>query len=222
MTAIASAVRERPIIFSGEMVRAILDGRKTQTRRVVVPQPPRVVSGWFPLGDVFKPILTLPPWDGVLGSASHKAALAEFDAFDNECIRCPFGQRGDRLWVREEWSAPDGCECVETCHIPAHVYYTADASGYEGARHNRIRSPIHMPRWASRLTLEVTGVRIERVQDITYSDVLAEGCPVESVGASPDDHAWYQQAWDALNAKRGYGWDVNPWVWVVAFKRVTL
>src|SRR5690242_7043817 len=96
-------VRERPILFSGPMVRAIQDGRKTQTRRVVKPQPPRVVGDFLRLGDAFKPGITFPNWDGVLGSESHLSALAEIDAFDNECIRCPYGFAGDRLWVRETW-----------------------------------------------------------------------------------------------------------------------
>ena len=244
-------MKERPIIFSAPMVRAILDGRKTQTRRVVKPQPvggdriERDGSGW------------------VVGRMR-----------DSENawrpLPCPFGQPGDGLWVRETWSglhvfrntAPlerksfvgDGYP-----YMREDVWYWADGEPEYGDW-ERPRPSIHMPRWASRLTLEITGVRVERLQEISEADAEAEGFaaipaqrwwhgyrdvdgkqlhqqfegevppdwmiepkPLHVGGEQilyPSAASQFRDLWDSLNAKRGFGWESNPWVWAVSFRRV--
>ena len=165
-----SAVKERPIIFSAKMVRAIQAGRKTMTRRVVKPQP-------------------------------------SVDESEERQWKCPYGEPGENLWLREtfQW---DG--------VGTDVVYRADfddetaKSIVEGSG-DRWRPSIYMPRWASRILLDVTDVRVERLQDISESDAMSEGV------ASLDE---FKCLWDAINGKRGYSWDSNPWVWVVSFRRV--
>jgi hypothetical protein len=246
------AVRERPILFSAPMVRALLDDRKTQTRRVVVPQPHPGIVRFEPIGDYLKAVWNAPLPDDV---TAH-----------NKSLRCPYGAPGDRLWVRETWSAdvewiPEAgrSELRAWADVPPgfrglrnaqRVYFAADGAEYEvyldddgslydlpatgarlseeDARATKWRPSIHMPRWASRITLELTGVRVERVQDISEADARAEGCSGaggtdwetgERDGVTPRDD--YAALWDSLNAKRGYGWDVNPFVWVLDFRRLT-
>lgn len=178
---------ERPILMSGPMINAIFDGRKTQTRRVVKPQP---------------------KWK------AHNGVLA-FDDRVNRGIHCPYGQPGDRLWVRETWAQhPD----------EAGIIWRATDPGWDDNDYGiKWKPSIFMPRWASRITLEVTSVRVERVQDITPRDVVAEGIYHEPGEWGPDeayDHLikGFAHLWDQINAKRGYSWDANPWVWVIGFK----
>ena len=155
-------MREHPIIFSGEMVRAILAERKAQTRRVIKPQPK---------GPCF------------IGQG-------------------PYGQLGDRLWVKETFAGKKD------------VVYKA--TNKDNIRYSW-KSSIFMPRWASRITLEITDVRVERLQDITLDDIHAEGSLIaDEQGAA----GWYMDLWDFLNAKRGFGWETNPFVWVISFKRI--
>ncbi len=183
--------KERPILFSGPMVRAILDGRKTQTRRALQPQPATASDGRH-LG-----------W---------KKFAAEF---------CRYGVPGDTLWVRETWQHEDtACE-DHRCGQPTHIYHKATEVAPETFA--RWRPSIYMPRWASRLTLEVTDVRIERVQEISVDDAIAEGVWIDP----PDAHGFrsgvqraFQELWDSLNAKRGFGFEANPWVWALTFKRI--
>ncbi len=200
-------MKERPIIMSAPMVRAILEGRKSQTRRIAPIADLRIrqrEDGMCTWGVNFdKPI------KGELGSHSggkfteqqaRSIIASEFN---------PYGQPGNRLWVREAWT----------------VNLTGDPkNGGEGtvpiyrAEHpnaaSRWRSPIHMPRWASRITLEVTGVRVERLQDISTSDCWDEG-----IQASPDVDPWheYRGLWESINGPGS--WDANPWVWVIEFTR---
>lgn len=201
-------MKERPILMSAPMVRALLAGMKTQTRRVVKPQPPRDCES------VYAPFAKDPNnWQGVCA-----------DDLIGWYGRCPYGVPGDRLWARETWTGADD---------PAHkhaVHYRAD-----GERACRWRPSIFMPRWASRLMLEVVNVRVERVQEINEPDAIAEG--VQFVKEHSPDHRRYaapagQETWSTahdafawvwhrLNAKRGYGWDKNPWVWCLTFKRVS-
>lgn len=166
----ATTTKERPIIFSAPMIRAILDGRKTQTRRVV---------NQIRSGDEW---VVIPSMDNV--------------------PMCPYGQVGDLLWVREVWAA-------ETDPI----IYRADCSEWMSSALSW-RSPIHMPRSACRLRLEITDVRAERLQEITGKDVAAEGFPFSS------DLDQYKLLWNDLNASRGYSWESNPYVWVLTFKRI--
>ena len=214
-------MKERPIIFSAESVRAILAGRKSQTRRVIKPQPIGFPGGPIPERGTYV----------FRYAGEHGDELKE--------IRCPYAV-GDRLWVRETW-IPDppqddswdyyGFTDGEAYNFsalpkrfkkPAHVIYRASWNGPD----LRWRSPIHMPRWASRLTLEVVESWPERLHDITEEGAIAEGCvpyidPFENIQIISVTQI-YAQLWEALNAKRGYPWDANPWVWVITFKVVTL
>jgi hypothetical protein len=210
-------MKERPILFSGEMVRAILDGRKTETRRVVLPQPMPALNGKY------------KPSDPVLCSDGIWRFMCGAVSYDHNDVRCPFGLVGDRLWVREAFAGPahigDGDQGV----VGFGIEYRADGAfrpygdcACEGSCSGvRIVHPwkpsIHMPRWASRISLEVTGVRVEQVQQISASGVRGEG-RVPLVGEDARQH--WEHFWNLLNAKRGYGWDVNPWVWVIEFRRV--
>lgn len=187
-------MRERPILFSGPMVRAILDGRKTQTRRVITKINPAYLDAHC--GERA----------GVNERRVNRAALASMD--------CPFGVVGDRLWVREAW-----------CEVRSGLRYRADFP--EGEPNPlRFKPSIHMPRSASRLTLEVESVRVERVQDIGEVDATFEGvAPVENPAPTDPDgwdatdyRAGFARLWDSLNKSRGYGWDANPWVWAISFK----
>lgn len=177
---------DRPIIFNAAMIRAILEGRKTVTRRVIKPQP----IEWM------------------VGSGCNA-----FCGEDEKWRLCPYGKIGQRLWVRE----------TQAKNYPA--VYMADVS--PGFYPSYLWRPsIHMPREASRITLEVTGVRVERVQDITEADAEAEGFPIpedkRKCYADRDDtaRAWFKELWNDINAARGFGWDANPFVWVVEFRRV--
>jgi hypothetical protein len=182
-------MKERPILFSAPMVRAILERRKTQTRRIMKPQP---------YGFLFqKPVKSL-------GGAE---------------IKCPYGQTGDRLWVRETWGtdAPNLDTCrrgVESDGLFYGPYYAADADWFDN--HTvRMRPSIHMPRWASRITLEITNVRVERLQDISREDAIAEGTPPPDAAYSMRDS--YMMLWESINGRGS--WATNPWVWVIEFKR---
>lgn len=199
-TATATATKERPILFSGPMVRALLDGRKTQTRRVVKPQPPEGVCRC--------------PY---AGGWAHEHA-------DGACscrlIRCPYGWIGDRLWVREAWGLMD----TQPSDGPdrATLGYRADGdAAAPNGRHQLWRPSIHMPRWASRITLEITDVRVERLQDISEDDAWAEGFPdPEGANREYPDRAryWFRNLWGEINGKGS--WDMNPWVWALTFRRV--
>lgn len=172
---------EKPILFSGPMFRAIIAGRKTQTRRICKDQQS---TNPFKFSESI--------------AASH----------------CPYGQPGDRLWVRETWQL-NGNQRED-------VVYRATAN-----LHSEIpwKPSIFMPRWASRLTLEITRVRVERVQDISEKDAKAEGTTlnpdyVKQKLYGDQDGGWtfeYRKLWDSINAKRGFGWFKNPWVWVIEF-----
>jgi len=211
-------MKERPIIFSGEMVRAILDGRKTQTRRVVKPQPTwedpvKTIEGeWMDYEDAH--IVDHAAWE--CGGLPHGR-------------KCPYGQPGDRLWVRETWwpiggfwSTHIGTICSAEIRYRAddRVLYQSCPDEFKRNYQNPMgwRPSIHMPRWASRITLEVTDVRLERVQDITRDDAWQEG-----VSNSPeyDCVTKFISLWNLINAKRpGCSWDYNPWVWVINFRIV--
>lgn len=195
---------ERPILFSGPMARAILEGRKTVTRRIVKPQP------------------KVEPHHEPIVNAAWQAGFVD--------VRCPYGEIGDRLWVRETF-AGERQEQVGTGAVRwLHVEYRADGeygpSAEEMGDAPRWRPSIHMPRCLSRITLEVTDVRVERLQDITAADIRAEGVDEWSVGEllgrqvvdTPLRNLWCI-CWDAINGDRT-PWSSNPWVWRVAFKRI--
>lgn len=214
-----STPRERPVLFSAPMVRAILEGRKTQTRRVVKPQPPFWMQAHLNSG--FRQIRNL--YDNVWG-----AGCAEGSAFacrSEDTIRCPYGTVGDRLWVRETWARTtdyDGQFLLDGVKALYRATPVVEPS--------RWRPSIHMPRWASRITLEVEAVRVERVQYISEADAMAEG--VERIEFGPHEIAGlpvhpmtssYAEAfgklWDSINGK-SHPWDANPWVWAITFRRM--
>ncbi len=230
-------MKERPILFSAPMVRAILAGTKTQTRRAV--------KGW-PLEWLSPPISFSPEY----------VAHPENDA-------CPYGQPGDRLWVREAW----GYRCSSGTPVAGQYHHTIqyradderhtfgpmamdgvglpkwrerdEGMSYEAwdarmtAYWRQWRPSIHMPRWASRITLEVTGVRVERLQDISEEDAIAEGvdrfpgcrrdddaAAFNRIGPVDNDSfpiARYAVLWEQINGAGS--WDANPWVWCVEFKQ---
>lgn len=206
---------EKPIIFSGPMVKAILEGRKTQTRRVMRAQP--IVA--LHMGRVEQFCSTGYPQDS---RGYTRQQLAQF---------CPYGKVGDRLWVRETFmnTRPSKKQA-------SHLIYRASFG--DGKTIDAWSSPIHMPRWASRITLEIVNVRVERLQEISGQDCVAEGImlrrwaqedrgegqPFFDKGIKADGlelKLTFHNGWDALNAKRGYDWASSPWVWVIEFKLIT-
>lgn len=207
-------MKERGIIFNGEMVRAILDGRKTQTRRIMKVQPSDgfhpthngydldLNAHWYTPGVVDKNGCLQPAKKDVFGVAD-----------ENEGYTCPFGAVGDRIWVRETFCAVPDHEEPAGCSA---LLYAADGNGPYG----KWTPSIHMPRWASRLTLEITGVRVERLRDLSEDDAKSEGITPSSGGVLP---GWeyrinFRDLWMSI-----YGadnWEANPWVWVIEFKVV--
>lgn len=231
-------MKERGMIFNAEMVRAILDGRKTQTRRIMKPQPEPCPRGghWWP-SNVFKTMLHVEDemqngkggWGGLVGDA------------------CPFGDVGDRIWVRETFQGPlvheelfeEYSAYPEKFETPEYCEYAADGGVRpeycdldDNLRHGW-RPSIHMPRWASRILLEITNVRVERLNAISEEDAEAEGIDMEALYDSQDcydciaDHNMtgrptvtgaFKYLWESIYGEEG--WKSNPWVWVIEFKRV--
>lgn len=214
---------ERPILFNDEMVRALVRDKdpKTQTRRVMKDAPIEHGRGWS------------------------RWWVDKMDCYFNSeqyICECPYGKPGDRLWVRECWAKHANAEdCVYPRgegHTWGSPVYRATHSGMKPVCEGFTtwKPSIHMPRWASRITLEVTDVRVERVQDISEADAKAEGVQPVPFWEFTDEEmelldypllermkpiaSAFSGVWDSINAKRGYGWEVNPWVWVVEFKQL--
>lgn len=198
------SVKERPILFSGPMVRGLLEGRKTQTRRIVKPQP-EIGRGMNCERLRLKDRKGRISLDVAIGHDDHGLVAA----------MCPYGKPGDRLWVRETFY----------CDVPhddedrlKELYYRADVpsgkfqdAGYWGEPGSFWKPSIFMPRWASRLTLEITNIRVERIQDISSFDIRKEG-------VSPEDGVFstFMKLWDDTNGKGA--WERNDWCWVIDFK----
>lgn len=230
-------MKERPILFSAPMVRAILEGHKTQTRRVIKEQP---LMSDMRIARVTE------------GKNAEKLFWVNARLDVSKYFSCPYGQPGDRLWVREKWVAACG-------HFDHCVAYAAEFEGgadypmfsnghteseqvaieriddkhggWSGFSHSaKWRPSIFMPRWASRITLEITGIRVERLQDISEDDARAEGItdggclncgehePCGCSDPTPDARDAYCYLWEQINGTGS--WAANPWVWVVEFKRV--
>ena len=171
-----STTKEHPILFSAEMVKAVLAGTKTMTRRVC------------------------------------KGARELSCALDWPVESCPYGQVGGRLWVRETWdSAHDNVTGTA-------IFYKADFNDTVPKGDFTWRPPIFMPRWASRITLEITNISVERLQDITAGDCVKEG---SYMATDKDDEGGFINLWDSINGKT-YPWESNPWCWVIEFKKVQL
>ncbi len=241
-----SEIKERPILFSAPMVRAILEGRKTVTRRVCKPQPSAnahtTCASGIPMGAW---------WET-----------------GKDINRCPHGQPGDRLWVRETWYCdhfevqkgpylqPADMHDLDQSREDGELVYAADGLAPYEQEQPTWKPSIHMPRWASRILLEITDVRVERLQDISEEQAQAEGCFFTDYGRKcghtgsgwtevgdcpvPEAHHPLRNGWmwdktsspnECLGTatwafanlwqKTGGDWDANPWVWVVEFKRVT-
>lgn len=213
-------MKERPILFSGEMVRAILDGRKTQTRRVVKSEHDFVATAtpedWarrLASGANFG--RTITEGDIQQKAAQVKGRTHPFIDADGLMIGllCPYGKPGDRLWVRETWGIAG-----DMPHDPGYVEYRANCQGNfndVGDFIPRWRPSIHMPRWASRILLEITAVRVERLQDISATDCWAEGIQ-NSTDVDPSYE--YGDLWERIHGSGS--WDANPWVWVIEFRRI--
>lgn len=250
-------MKERPIIFTAEMIRAILDKRKTQTRRT---------RG---LDDVnsYQGKLT---YLGLMKNDCYLKKSLKRDFYKNPGqyhhfiggginpipVKCPYGKVEDHLWVKEKWRIvgwregeplvleyADGTKLEEPhdsnyYNEEKYINYSIDCSddcekaGFipdeYGTYHilnkdvpTRWRNPLYMPRWASRIDLEITGIRAERVQDITIDDIYAEGCSALSSDADASElYEWFSSLWDSINCKK-HPWNSNPWVWVIEFKKVS-
>ncbi len=196
----------RPILFSGPMVKAILEDRKTQTRRVVEPQPIRQHHVAWVHG----------AWRSGFCVLTNYASIVK-------AIRCPYGVPGDRLWVRESYKPH--CGQPNARGVPC-GRYCADGEWFYGQRgdehpgnyylvRGRTVPSIHMPRWASRITLGITDVRVERLQNISFDDCVSEG-----IERMPGADAEFRRLWDSVNVDHGCGWKWNPWVWAVTFQAV--
>lgn len=198
---------ERPILFSAPMVRALLDGSKTQTRRIMKVQPIRSGNFWEVFGAGWSDRITKVP-----AVSGHSLAS-----------KCPFGKVGDQLWVRETWRTDDSLDSKAPSTFSSWpVKYEADGKvlthgAFHGNTKGKTRTSIHMPRWASRITLEITSIHIERLQDIGDEDAKAEGCVVWPECTEPAAINAFRAIWDLINGAES--WDANPWVWVIEFKR---
>ena len=206
-------MKERPILFSGAMVGAILDGRKSQTRRVIKDFKIERLSSRNEFATSGPHQLSLKETPGY--------AYVELESGALVGLPCPYGQPGDRLWVREAWRTVAEADSLPPRNLNAahRIWYEADAPHQPGF--GKYRPPMFMPRLASRVTLEITNVRVERVKNISQSDVFAEG--IKNADMRPEESAQqaFSRLWDSINAARGYGWEVNPWVWVIEFRRVS-
>lgn len=235
-------MKERPILFSADMVKAILEGRKSMTRRVVKPQP----SERGCIDPKFGFTAATPP-----GHISYQGKC-EIDGemrFGEWFVKCPYGQVGDRLWVMEAWGieyverhgicpdyiciryAADGLKCVHSAPGDEDRY----AKYKDAPMHGPNRPSIFMPRWASRILLEIVSVRVERLQEISGEDALSEGALwdwsnddfIDSDGygiteANRGELAieQFERLWQSINGKK-HPWEANPWVFVIEFKVVS-
>ncbi|MEM0567583.1 hypothetical protein [Salmonella enterica] len=202
-------MKERGMIFNGEMVRAILDGRKTQTRRIMKNQP----AGDYPeTPALIRNVGTGFQWHGLYGESS--------------IFNCPLGSIGERIWVRETFRVHSRATDVATLVYRASVRnsWTEQTHRVPVAVCNKPATPekwtpsIHMPRWASRITLEITDVRVERLNSISDSDASKEGCCIADMESGDCLSDVFTRLWTSI-----YGddsWQANPWVWVIKFKRV--
>jgi hypothetical protein len=223
---VLDAGKERPILFSAPMVRAILAGTKTQTRRIVKPQPEYDADERW------------PGWKWPSHQARSMLEISEIPS------ACPYGRRGDRLWVRETHAqfavgnrsgvAPQCVAYRATCDEDGGFDYVNNGDEIMRLKVTKWTPAIYMPRWASRITLEVTRVRVERLHDITEEDARMEGVTpyVPGHGAATEDELnaepglrsprmyrfGFEQVWCDINGSES--WDANPWVWVVEFKRM--
>ena len=211
-------MRERPILLNGDMVRAVLNGSKTQTRRILTPRQLKMIDAAASVGECY-------PLESGQHHANSQSYYREW---------CPFGEVGDRLWVRETWM-PDaprdgtwgdvefyGCKdsplsmIPERYRKPEHCIHRAS---WDGSEMVGWTPSIHMPRWASRITLEITGVRVEQLHSITLGDICKEfGCGLYDFRPATYGFQVWEELWRSIYGEES--WQANPWVWVIDFKRV--
>lgn len=222
-------MKERGMIFNGEMVRALLDGRKTQTRRIMKVQPEPSKSR---PGDFWFSSKKLESMVHVSDLAPGNSPIVDCHLFFQE-HRCPFGAVGDRIWVRETFQGPlfdfdlmdSYCKDPTPFERPEFCVYKADGApapefyDADDELHCRWRPSIHMPRWASRILLEITNVRVERLQEITLGDICKEiGCGLYDFRPATHGFQAWEELWQSIYGEDS--WKANPWVWVIEFKRV--
>lgn len=243
-------MKSRPILFSAPMVRALLDGTKTQTRRVVSKNDAALLE--FLAEDTDQ--LGQKNEDG-----GTRVWCDDYPEEGSDVLKSRYGQIGDQLWVKENWKIAnwndDGDIDVFYLAQPSEFQHWVEIGILEDAKGNAVferlwqqstddclkaglktlnngqfnfegkvpptrnRPSIFMPRAASRITLEITGVRVERLQDITRGDCMAEGCPFPNISKETNPKDWYSDLWKTINGADS--WDKNPWVWVIKFKKVT-
>ena len=210
--------KERGIIFSSDMVKAILDWLKTQTRRVFKEMATANERGDW---------LNAQNWscDG-LGQWWAEESGVPLGPF-----KCPYGVVGDRLWVRETWASLYTLDDLKPSELKEklHSYlYKADGPPWKNGRiYGKWRPPRFMCKFLARIWLEITNIRVERLQSMSFNDWVADFCPdfrqrEEALGTfvgAENQRRMAQEFWDSLNAKRGYGWEKNTWVWVIEFKQ---
>lgn len=188
-------MKERPILFSAEMVNAILDGRKNQTRRIVKPEPDSILNG--------------EPYWNIGGLRLRETA--------NNPLHCKYGLVGDSLWVRETFWHNDEIPGIDGC------CYRADGEMPRHMEHSKWKPSIFMPRLASRILLEITDIRVEQLQNISEKDAKAEGCRCNKDTCAETGYGNYRDSyralWESINGK--WSWDTNPFVFAISFKRIT-
>lgn len=223
-------MKDRPILFSGPMVRALLAGTKTQTRRIAPID--RLDIKDHGDGFVSWAVGFTKPMGKIRSVASYSGSLVTVDQARSIIASqfCPYGQPGDKLWVREAFRLCAEADATppRNTHAAYRIWYEADAPHQPGS--GKLRPGMFMPRWASRLTLEITSVRVERLQSISGADAIAEGLDFVPDGAaahgikglatswSNDPRKSYSALWVSINGPES--WEANPWVWVVGFRRV--
>lgn len=224
---------DRPILFSAPMVRAIRGGLKTQTRRVIAPQPSDYVPTIAPQALAGQPPRRPAPYFDAYNGGPHWCWWDTYDRQGPDWIKCPWGVPGDQIVVRETFRLPAEYDDVKPSLVrpDAPVWYEADPDRPEGWGKTRVS--IHMPRWASRITLEITGVRVERLAAISEADAEAEGIREPSLGelhvidhgqpgsvarADAPPLVLWEFLWKHVNGDAS--WAANPWVWVLEFKRI--
>lgn len=210
-------MNEKPILFSAPMVRAILDGRKTQTRRIIKKAPSEKIN---------HRLIDCNGWNWQVDQQGiHPSLHRDID----DPLLCGFGSIGDRLWVRETWRGVVLINSPGQAREYGVARYIPDEKLCKRIDYRATQEPdgepwkpsIHMPRWASRINLEITGIRVERLQDISDDDAWSEGIDEAEVLTIPSANAAsaaYSKLWESINGKGS--WDKNPWVWVIEFKMV--
>jgi hypothetical protein len=193
-------MNEHPILFSGPMVRAILEGQKTQTRRLIRMEHTKACVWKWP-EDSTIPYAWIECGNEMSGHDYRKPCPCI-------CERRPYGNSGDLLWVRETW-----------CETDEGIAYRADQWMDCPSDNEQWRPSIFMPREYSRLTLHITEVRIQRIQEMSAIDIMCEGAPVDALGYDGAIHQWFRETWNSINGKRA-PWESDPWVWAISFERV--